>query len=173
MSTTALPTTAARSRGGHLPLSPLGRLTAGALLALAPIWTAFQVVEIGLFPPIGTIYALGSLVCAGVARTGRRWSLAPAVLWGLFMLALEASPTIEHLTDPSGIHDGHFVHYLLICAFLPLVGIIVAGGIGATVQNYRRAPADRPAPRWLGGALLATAALSLVAVTAVLLEFYR
>lgn len=173
MSTTTLPTTAARPAGTRLPLAPLGRLTLGALLAQAVVWTAFQVIEIGFFPPIGTVYALGSLLCAGLARTGRRWSLAPAVLWGLFMLALEASPTIGHLADLSGIHGGHFLHYLLICAFLPLSGIVIAGGIGATVQNYRRAPGDRPAPRWLASTLLATAALSLVAATAVALDFYR
>lgn len=170
--TTTLTPAPARTRTARPPLAALGRLTLGALLALAPLWIWFQVVEIGFFPPIGTIYAIGSLIMAGLVASRRRWAPGVAAAWAVFMLAIEASPTIDHLTHLDDIMHGHFSHYLLNNVMIPLAVIVVTAGIAATRQNYRRDDDDRPAPPWLRGALLATAGASVAANLLVMSRFY-
>ncbi|MDP9469298.1 MAG: hypothetical protein M3Q71_01335 [Chloroflexota bacterium] len=152
-------------------LTALERLTAGLLAGMVLLWTTFQVVEIrALFPPIGIVYALGSIAVAGATlHSWRRWSPSLAAGWTAVTMIPESIPAISHLLDWTEIYT-HFGHYLLIMTFFPLAITLVAAGVGATVQNYRRERQDRRAPNWLRSALLGVAAVILVgnAVTLVL-----
>lgn len=152
----------------------LEQLTAGLLAGMVLIWITFQVVGIrALFPPIGIVYALGSIAVAGTLRRGRkRWSPAIAAGWGAAMMIPESMPAISHLLNWNEIYT-HFDHYLLIMTFFPLAIALVAAGIGATVQNYRSEREDQRTPNWLRGAALGVATLILVgnAVTVILYAY--
>jgi hypothetical protein len=116
---------------------------------------------------------LGSAIIAGTIMLGRqRWSPALAAGWGLLMMIPESIPAIGHLLHWNDLYT-HFGHYLIIMTFFPLAILLVAVGIGATVQNARHQPADRRAPHWLRGALLGVGTLILAAntVTIVLYAF--
>ncbi len=154
---------------GHQPaawgmLTTLEQLTVGLLIGMVLIWTTFQVVGVrALFPPIGIVYALGSIAVAGaMLRSRKRWSPAIAAGWGVAMIIPEGMAARSHLLHWNEIYT-HFDHYLLIMTFFPLAIALVATGIGATVQNYRREREDRRAPDWLRGAALGVATLILVA----------
>ncbi len=164
---------------GHQPaswrmLTTLEQLTAGLLIGMVLIWTTFQVVGVrALFPPIGIVYTLGSIAVAGAMLSSRkRWSPAIAAGWGVVMIIPEGIATSSHLLHWSEIYT-HFDHYLLIMTFFPLVIALVATGIGATLQNYRREREDRRAPNWLRGAALGVVTLILVAnaVTVILYAY--
>ncbi len=156
-------------------LTALERLTVGLLAAMVPIWILFQVlVERALFPPIGPVYALGSIaVASAMLRSRKRWSPAVAAGWGVTMMLPESIPAIPHLLHWNDIYT-HFAHYVLIMTFFPLAIALVATGIGATVQNYRRDEEDRRAPGWLRDAALGVASLILVAnAVTLVLHAYR
>ena len=157
--------------GSHTALK---RLTAALLMAMVPIWITFQVLGIrALFPPIGNVYALGSIAVAGtLLRSRKRWSPGIASGWSVAMMIPESIPAISHLLHWSEIYT-HFDHYLLIMTFFPLAIALVAAGIGATVQNYRSEREDRRAPNWLRGAALGMATLVLTAnaVTVILYAY--
>ena len=161
-------------RAERSTLSALETLTVGILAGMILIWLSFQVVDLqALFPPIGILYALGSIIVAGTIMLGR-WQRSPALAagWGLLMMIPESVPAIGHLLDWNDLYT-HFAHYLIIMTFFPLAILLVAAGIGATIQNARREPGDRRAPRWLRGALLGVGTLILVsnAVTVLLYAF--
>lgn len=153
-------------------LSVLESLAVGILLAMVLIWTIFQVVELqSVFPPIGILYALGSIMITAVIVVGRRrWSPALAAGWAVLMLIPESIPAIGHLTEWSEIYT-HFAHYLIIMTFFPLAMALATIGIMATVQNYRHEPENRPAPNWLRGAMLAVASFIVIA-NAVVVALY-
>lgn len=145
------------------PIS-LERLVLGTLLAMVFVWIPFQIVEIrSIFPPIGILYALGSIIVAGVVLMSRRaWAPAIASAWGVMMMIPETMPAIGHLTHWNEIYT-HFGHYLVIMTFFPLAIALIAAGAVATVQNYTREPNDRYAPDWLPGALIGLIALIVIA----------
>ncbi len=149
-------------------LSPLEGTTVGILLAMVLVWTTFQIVEIrALFPPIGTLWALGSAVIATVIVLGHRsWSPALAAGWAVLVMIPESIPAIGHLTDRSEIYT-HFGHYLVIATFFPLALALVATGTLATIQNRQHAPDNRPAPAWLPRAAAGTVSLIVIANAAV------
>lgn len=136
-------------RAARTPLSTLERLTVGLLAGMVPIWIAFQVLDLqALFPPIGIVYALGSILVLGaVLLTSKRWSPALAAGWGAAMMIPESIPAIGHLLHWGDIYT-HFAHYLLIMTFFPLAIALVATGIWATVQNYKHGQPDR---KWWQG----------------------
>ncbi len=156
-------------------LRPLETVTVGILAGMVLIWAMFQVVEIqALFPPIGILYALGSIVVAGaILLTRSHWSPALAAGWGAMMMIPESILAIKHLIHWDEIYT-HFGHYLIIMTFCPLAIALVAAGIAATVQNYKHEPQDRRAPHWLRGTVLGVVTLVLVAniVTVALYAFH-
>jgi hypothetical protein len=140
--------------------SPLERTVKGILIAMVPIWVAFQALEIGaLFPPIGVLYAVGSMVVlAAIFASRKPWAPAMAAVWGAMMLTPESIPASGHLLHWDDLST-HFGHYLVIMTFFPLALALVATGIAAAVQNTRTPPAARPAPRWLRGLAIGTVTL--------------
>jgi plastocyanin len=77
---------------------------------------------------------------------------------GLLLLAMIGPMAPLVLADPG---SSSFAPVLIV---LVLSATAVALGISATVQNYRRAAADRHAPRWLAAALVGVAGLVVGAV---------
>jgi hypothetical protein len=161
-------------RTERTPLSTLESLTVGILAGMVLVWITFQVVDLqALFPPIGILYALGSIAAAAAILLSRRhWSPALAAGWSVMMIP-ESIPAVEHLLDWNDFYT-HFGHYLIIMTFFPLAIALVASGIGATVQNYNHEPQDRQAPDWLQSAILGVVTLVLVAnaVTVALYAFH-
>jgi hypothetical protein len=151
-------------RTERVSLSPLEDLTVGILAGMVLVWITFQVVDLqALFPPIGILYALGSIAVAGAIVFSRRhWSPALASGWSVMMMIPESLPAIEHLLHWDDIYT-HFGHYLIIMTFFPLAFALVASGIGATVQNYKRESQDRHAPDWLRTAVLGLITLIVLA----------
>lgn len=141
--------------------------TALALLgAMAAIWAVFQVVEIrALFPPIGILYALGSIAVAAVLfRVRKTWAPAVASAWAVLMMVPESIPAVGHLLDWSELYS-HFGHYLIIMTFFPLALLLAVVGIAATRRNRAAAVTglDAATPSWLRGALTGVATFIVVA----------
>lgn len=155
---------AVEQRTERAPLSTLENLTVGILAGMVLVWITFQVVDLqALFPPIGILYALGSIAVAGtIAFSRRHWSPALAAGWSVMMMIPESVLALEHLLHWDDIYT-HFGHYLIIMTFFPLAFALVASGIGATVQNYKREPQDRHAPDWLRSAVLGLIAFIVLA----------
>src|SRR5262245_7152687 len=147
-----VPQTKARSRQ---PLAALGKLTIAALvgIALAVIYVLAAVV--GQIDPMGLAFSGLPLIAAGVMLAGWRWTPALGALVGVLLLAMIGPMAPFALADPG---SATFAPVLLVLA---LSAVAVALGISATVQNYRRAAADRRAPRWLAAALTGAAGLVL------------
>ena len=143
----------------HKPLAALGKLTVGALIGLGILFGYVQTV-FGGFDPMLTGVAVAMLIVAGVVATGWRWAPALGALLGLAIgggLLIPAAGEIAFaLTHPT---DSMFIMMVLL---LPLLALAIAGGIGATVQNYRSA--DRAAPRGLATGLIALGGLVVGAV---------
>ena len=153
---------AARQHGATGERTILQTAILGILLSMVVIWIPFQVIEIGsLFPPIGILYAVGSIIVAtAIVRMRQPWSPAIASAWSLMMMAPEIGPAIGHLTDWSDL-QGHFGHYLIIMTFFPLAIALFAFGVVATSRRYRGL--ERHAPAWLGKALALTIAFIVIA----------
>jgi heme/copper-type cytochrome/quinol oxidase subunit 2 len=106
----------------------------------------------------GVALVLAGIV-SGLIASGWRWaSLLGAVLYVLQLLA-SSSTVRAALSHPS---DAYLFAFNVV--FLALAAVGMAAGIGATVQNYRRAAADRPAPRWLAAGLAGLAGVVLGAI---------
>lgn len=136
------------------------------LAAMVVIWIVFQIAAIqSPFPPIGILYALGSVIVGGVLiRVQKPWTPAVASAWALLMMVPESLPAIEHMLDWSELYS-HFDHYLLIMTFFPLAALLAVAGIAATRQNRSLAVtgADAPAPSWLRTAVASVVAFIVVA----------
>jgi hypothetical protein len=134
----------------------------GILFAMVLVWIPFQVTEIrSLFPPIGILYALGSVIVAGAVLMVRKpWSPLIASAWGALMMVPETGPAIGHLRDWSEL-AGHFGHYLVIMTFFPLALALVAFGIAATSRTYRGL--DHQAPTWLRTAAIGIVSFIVIA----------
>jgi heme/copper-type cytochrome/quinol oxidase subunit 2 len=139
------------------PLATLGRLTVAALVGLALCFIYLQAVMIGMVIPPLAVFGVISLIVAGVVAMGWRWTPLLGALWGGFMIAGNSDTLVYNLTHPSDVHSLAFS-----MVYLAMAIIVVAAGISATVQNYRRA--ERTTPRLLPFALTALAALCLGAI---------
>lgn len=130
--------------------------------AISVIWIVFQVVEIGgPFPPIGILYALGSIaVAAMLIRLRKPWTPSVASGWAALMMIPESIPAVGHLRDWSELYT-HFGHYLVIMTFFPLAALVVVVGLAATAQN--RAISGTGAPSWLRVALVSVSVFIIVA----------
>jgi plastocyanin len=150
-----VPQTKARSRQ---PLAALGKLTIAALIGIALAVIYVLAAVFGQVDPMGLTFSGLPLIAAGVMLAGWRWTPALGALVGLLLLAMIGPMAVFALADPGG---GMFAPVLIV---LVLSAVAVALGIGATVQNYRRAAADRRAPRWLAAALAGVAGLMVGAI---------
>jgi hypothetical protein len=142
--------------------STLETVMLALLGVITVIWTVFQIVEIKtLFPPIGILYAAGSIILIGLlVRVCKPWMPAVVAAWAVLTMIPESLPAIEHLLDWSELYT-HFGHYLIIMTFFPLAFLLVAVGIATTVQN--RASAVTDAPSWLRPAVTGVVALIVTA----------
>jgi plastocyanin len=92
---------------------------------------------------------------------GWRWAPLLGAAWGLVLLFGKVEMLLFHLAHPENTHE--------FAAQLALIGLgvtAVVGGIGATVQNYRRPAAERRLPRWAPWGLTAMVSLLLGAAMA-------
>jgi plastocyanin len=142
------------------PVAAIGKLTMAALLGL-PLLISSDLVVHGL-TMTGLLFTGIALVLAGTVSgliaTGWRWApLLGAALYAL-MLLTSVPVILAALSHPS---DTYLFAFNVI--FLALTAVGMGAGIGATVQNYRRA-ANRPAPRWLAAGLAGLAGVVLGAI---------
>lgn len=161
MATIAVHTTESRTRSSR---TVLDTVIIALLGVMAAIWTVFQIVEIKApFPPIGILYALGSVILAVVLlRSRKTWVPAVVAGWAAVTMIPESIPAIDHLRDWSELYT-HFGHYLIIMTFFPLAILLVVVSVVATVRNREATGADAPAPTWLRPALLGVSAFIIVA----------
>jgi plastocyanin len=135
-------------------LSALGKLTATTLASIAAIFIAMQAFVIGLDPMLSG-FSVALLIVAGIVAIGWRWAPALGTLLALLLivglLAPALDPIIAEITTPG------MPLRVPLTILLPLLAIGVLAGIAATVQNYRRAPAERHAPPWLFTTLVGVA----------------
>jgi plastocyanin len=147
---TTLAATQRRSR--RQPLAALGRLTIMALVGIV-LTVAYIVGAVNeAFEAVDILVLALPLLIAALMWTGWRWTPALAgVIGGLLSVVL-----IGSLPYLIGQRDSPvFVPLLILMGF----GVVACiGGIGATVQNYRRPASDRPLPRWTPYGLTALAA---------------
>jgi uncharacterized cupredoxin-like copper-binding protein len=141
------------------PLAALGTLAVGALVGLGIVFGYAQVV-FGGFDPMMTGIAVAMLIVAAVVAVGWRWAPALGAVLALaiggMLLVPAAGEIVFSLTHPT---DSLFILMVLL---LPLLGLAIAGGVGATVQNYRSA--ERRTPRGLPTTLIALAGIVAGAV---------
>ena len=138
---------------GRQPIAALGKLTIGALVGVALSVVYVMAALLGEVNPMGLAFSTLPLVAAGAMLVGWRWSPLLGVLIAGLILAMIVPIAAFALSDPS---SPMFAPLLVLLA-LAVVAVVM--GISATVQNYRRAAADRRAPRWLAAALAALAGL--------------
>ena len=143
--------------------SALGKLAAAASIGIAGLLTYTMA---GVFrefvPPMAVIAAIGLLIAAGIAR-GWRWAPALAAILSLLVGGLLIAPAAGEIAYTL-THPGDPMFTVLVVLF-PVLGIGLASGVAATVQNYRSGErADRRAPRWLAPALAAIAGVSAGAI---------
>jgi hypothetical protein len=133
--------TTMEQRRAHVrqPLATLGKVTVAALAGIALMVTYAQVVMIGAFDPVLAIFALLSLIVAGVTAVGWRWSPLLGTLWCAMIIALNLQGIVEDLTHPAS------TWFSLNVVVQSLVVVGIATGIAATVQNYRSAERRTPA----------------------------
>lgn len=136
------------------PLAGLGKLLIVELVGVAIILAYLQAMMFGFVLPIA-IFALVALGVAGLLTTGWRWVPALAALLSAALLLMFGVPLLESLTHPTVGGPMFIISAILIP--LAIAGVLI--GIGATVQNYRRAANDRRVPRGLIGALLVVVGL--------------
>jgi plastocyanin len=146
-------------------LTPLGRLTLAALLALAALGVLWQVLIFrAALPPIGTVQTVGSLAAAGLLTRRWRWVPGVAAVWCGLMAAANATYIVRNLGNPD-----HLGPFLLDLVGVPVMISGIVAGIATTVQNYRRAPVERQSPRWLPSTLVGGAGLILGAALVAML----
>lgn len=129
----------ARSSGARIavqrsPLSRLGKLVVAALVAFALCFFYLQVIMAqALVPPLA-VFAVLSLVIAGVVAWGWNWAPLVGAAWFVLVFLSSLQPIIADLSNPAALHP--FVWQIVTLAVA--IGGIVAG-VGATVQSrYRR-----------------------------------
>jgi plastocyanin len=161
--TMAAPRTQALRRPTGLRAVVVGALVGFALMFvyLQAVLAKQVIMPLPIFSAISLV--LASLV-AGWPVGGWRWAPLLGTLWSLVLLAGNFNRIRYELAHPESTHL--FAWQLVVLA---LVATGVAAGIGATVQNYRRAQAEQGLPRWAkrGFAVMAGLLVGAVAVAAI------
>ena len=116
-------------------LSSAGKLTVAALLVAALGFTIqiFSGIDVPTVPPGLVILVVAATV---VALLPWRWVPVVGTFAGLFLfVGFFASGAVGNLLDPSrfGVLVGAWIQFLALI-------VAVAGGLVATMQNYRKRP---------------------------------
>jgi plastocyanin len=149
---------APRGLSAPAPLSALNRLTAATLLVAAGSLVYVQVMLDRAFKPDLATFALlelGAAALVALPQLGRRrWAPLLGTLFGTLTLAGNSGPIFHALAHPEAFHL-----FTFMLAALANGLVMIAAGIAATAQNFRRPAGARPAPRGLAVILVAAAAL--------------
>src|SRR4051812_47118791 len=90
-------------RFGRRPLTALARLTGTMLVGLALLLTYLQAMLIGqLIPPLA-VFAVLSLVIAGIVFTGWRWTPLVGAAWCLFIIVGNSDNIVYNLAHPADL----------------------------------------------------------------------
>ena len=149
---TAVVQTPARAR--RTPPSALGKLTAAALVGVGVMLVVLQVAIIGQIIPPLAVFALLAVIAGGIVSIGWRWAPILGTIIGGLVIGMNFEPLMFGLTHPN---DFRVFTFDVVTLAVAVAGILA--GIGATVQNYRRAPLERRVPRWLPAALIGVTGL--------------
>lgn len=141
-----------------------GKIAAAALIGIALSLVYLQIALIGQVIPPLAIFAVVALIMAGTVWAGWRWAPVLAAIWSLFIVAGNAEHVRYNLTHPDDAHSFAFTTMLLGIAAVGLIS-----GIGATLQNYRRAADARRMPRWGRYGLVGLVGVAAGAILAVAL----
>lgn len=142
------------------PISALQKLTIAALIGIALSLVFLQAVIIGMLIPPLAVFAALALVFAGLVAWGFRWTPLLGTLLGGALFAMDGEPIITSLSQASL----SLPTFTLGVLMLPSLVFAIVGGIAATVQNYRFAPAARHAPRGLSYLLTTIGGVMLGAI---------
>lgn len=145
------------------PLSALARVTLGSLLFASLLLVYFQAFVLHFFESklitFMAIEMVAAAVMAGFPIGRWRWTPLILVLLAVMMISGDFKLIAYDLTHPEALP---VFSYMVVAITNALVGTIAA--VAATLQNYRRAPAERRAPRWLPLLLFGAATLCLGAI---------
>jgi len=143
----------------RLPVTPLGKLTVGALLAIVALFAVLMGVMIReIIPPVAVL-GLVALAIAGAIAAGWRWAPAVGASFAAAVVGMYWPIMAHDLRHPEELSFFAFMVTFLLCA-----ATAVAAGVGATVQNYRAAAEGRGVPRWLPTVLTAAAGVAIGAI---------
>jgi plastocyanin len=143
--------------------STLAKLTAAALAGISTTFGYMQLFVIGFDPMVAAAGAV-LLVVAGLIFAGWRWIPALGALLTLLLAGGLLAPAFDQII--AEIVTPGMPLRVALTILLPLMVVAIVAGVGAAVQNYRRAPEARRAPRWLFSTL---AVVTGVVVGAILL----
>ncbi len=146
--------------GARRSVSAFGRLTLIGLVGLAAAFVYLQAIMIGMLIPPLAIFAVISLVLAGVVATGWRWAPLLGALWSGFLVTGNLAEIQYGLGHPAEFQGFVFNVYTLVMATLGFVG-----GLAATFDRVRGRDSTRALPGLLAG--LAGLALGAILVAAV------
>ena len=138
------------------PLPATGKLAVLGLIGLASAFIYLQAILIGMLIPPLAIFAVISLVVAGIVALGWHWAPLLGALWSAFLVVGNTREIGYSLSHPAELRGFVFIVFMLAMASIGLVA-----GIAAVVQNRR---GQRAAPRTLAAALTGLAGVCLGAV---------
>src|SRR5262245_38326656 len=99
---------AVKSARTRLPPASLGRLTLLALVGLALSLAYLQAAIIGaLIPPLA-VFAVISLLLAGIVGVGWRWAPALGALWSIFIIVGNSEAIAYNFAHPNNAHQFNF-----------------------------------------------------------------
>jgi len=131
------------------PLSPLGKVAAAVLLAIAVV---LGILGLAVAQMALVINALVLLLLAGTVFSGIRWTpLLTSLLCGaaLYAFVFQSSFPLYHLSHPKDAYNPWWLAYIIFIMITILFWCMLLGlgsGIAATIQNYTQR--ERRTPRW-------------------------
>jgi plastocyanin len=127
---------AASRRSARKPLLPLTKWLLATLAAMVVLLIFLQVVVVGgLFPPLAIIFGLPAVIIALLIYAARwRWTPLLGLAYWMLLIALNTSHLAHDIAHPEFLSEFAFTGLVLA---LTVIGIVT--GVGATLQNYRRA----------------------------------
>jgi uncharacterized cupredoxin-like copper-binding protein len=141
------------------PLAALGKVVVAALAGVALLLSYLQALIFGTFDLSMAIFAIISLLIAGIVAIGWRWAPLLGTSWILLATLLNAEGIRYDLTHPEQLHS---FAWQVVMDLLLVCGVIA--GIAATLQNYHHSVGVRSRPPWLSYGLTALIALAVGAI---------